>query len=89
MKFLLDENVEYRLAIFLKKQRYDVTAIARDYPSALTDREVLAIAVQEQRILITNDRTDFRKLIFEKPFPITALSLYTSMMMTSKPRKSD
>jgi predicted nuclease of predicted toxin-antitoxin system len=66
MKFLLDENVEYRLAIFLKQQGYDVTAIAHDYPNALADYEVPALAVQEQRVLITNDRTDFRKLIFER-----------------------
>jgi predicted nuclease of predicted toxin-antitoxin system len=69
MKFLLDENVEYRIASFLKKQGYDVTAIAHDYPNALTDRAVLAIAAEEQRILITNDRTDFRKLIFEHQLP--------------------
>jgi predicted nuclease of predicted toxin-antitoxin system len=69
MKFLLDENVEYRIASFLKKQGYDVTAIAHDYPNALTDRAVLAIAAEEKRILITNDRTDFRKLIFEHQLP--------------------
>jgi predicted nuclease of predicted toxin-antitoxin system len=69
MKFLLDENVEYRLGIFLKKQGHNVTAIAHDYSNALADQEVLAIAAQEQRTLITNDRTDFYKLIFEKHLP--------------------
>ncbi len=69
MKFLLDENVEYRIASFLKKQDYDVKVIAHDYPNALIDRAVLAIAVAEERILITNDRTDFRKLIFDHHLP--------------------
>lgn len=46
-----------------------MTAIAHDYPNALTDREVLAIAAAEKRVLITNDRTDFRKLIFEHQLP--------------------
>ncbi len=39
-----------------------MTAIAHDYPHALKDREVLAIAWQEQRILMTNDR-DFGELL--------------------------
>lgn len=39
-----------------------MTAIAHDYPHALKDQEVLAIAWQEQRILITNDR-DFGELL--------------------------
>ena len=69
MKFLLDENVEYRILAILKKHGHDVTAIAHDYPHALTDRAVLAIAATEKRILITNDRTDFRKLIFEHQLP--------------------
>ena len=64
MKFLLDENVEYRLSAFLKTQGHDVTAIARDYPHGLPDREVLAIAVAEGRILLTSDR-DFGELVFQ------------------------
>lgn len=69
MKFLLDENFEYRIASFLKQQGHNVTAIAHEYPNALSDREVLAIAVKEKRILLTNDRTDFRQLIFEQHLP--------------------
>ncbi len=64
MKFLLDENAEHRLASFLREQRHDVTVIGHDYPHSLSDREVLAIAHNEQRILITNDRSDFGELIF-------------------------
>lgn len=41
MKFLLDESAEYRLATFLTDQGHDVTAIAHDYPHALTDVDVL------------------------------------------------
>lgn len=63
MKFLLDESAEYRLAAFLADRGHDVTAIAHEYPEALTDREVLKIALSEQRTLITNDR-DFGELIF-------------------------
>jgi predicted nuclease of predicted toxin-antitoxin system len=62
MKSLLDENVEFRLAGQLRADGHDVTAIAYDYPHALSDEEVLALAVAEQRVLIANDR-DFGELI--------------------------
>jgi len=65
VKFLLDESAEYRLAAFLADQGHDVTAIAHDCPQALTDVEVLRVAVNEQRILITNDR-DFGELAFRR-----------------------
>jgi len=44
---------------------HDVTAISRDYPHSLTDEDVLAIARQEQRILVVADR-DFGELIFNQ-----------------------
>jgi predicted nuclease of predicted toxin-antitoxin system len=65
MKFLLDANVEYRLATFLASLGYDVKTIARDYPASLTDHQVLAFAVKAKRILITNDR-DYGELIFRQ-----------------------
>lgn len=63
MNFLLDESAEFRLAGFLTNEGHDVKAIAHDYPASLTDEVVLAIALRERRILITNDR-DFGELIF-------------------------
>src|SRR5690242_17596332 len=68
MKFLLDESADYPLRAFLERLGHDVTAIAHDYPHAIKDREVLAIAYSEQRILITNDR-DFGELIFRQRLP--------------------
>lgn len=56
MRFLLDESADYPLSDFLQKYGHDVTAIAHDYPQSLSDLQVLAIAQEEQRILITNDR---------------------------------
>jgi predicted nuclease of predicted toxin-antitoxin system len=72
MKFLLDESAEFRIAAFLRALGHDVTAIAHDYPHALTDREVLAIARREERILITNDR-DFGELIVKEQLPHTGV----------------
>ena len=62
MKFLLDENVDSRLAAFLREQGHDVTVIAQEYPYSLADREMLAIAHRDGRTLITNDH-DFGELI--------------------------
>ncbi|MBV9688971.1 MAG: DUF5615 family PIN-like protein [Ktedonobacteraceae bacterium] len=55
--------MELRLGFSLKTQGHDVTAIATDYTRALEDEEVLKIAKNEQRILITNDK-DFGELVF-------------------------
>lgn len=44
MKFLLDENIDVRLAALLTDAGHDVTAVAHDYRYGLQDREVLAIA---------------------------------------------
>jgi len=65
MKFLLDENAEYAIAEFLKGLGHDVRIIGLDYPAGLSDEEVLRIANEELRILITNDR-DFGQLIFRE-----------------------
>lgn len=68
MMFLLDESADARLAPWLRSLGHDVTAIAVDHPASLKDREVLNIAHDEGRILITEDR-DFGKLIFSRRRP--------------------
>jgi predicted nuclease of predicted toxin-antitoxin system len=68
MKFLLDESVETRIAVFLTEQGHEATRIGRDYPPSLSDQEVLALARHEQRILITNDK-DFGELVFRGQLP--------------------
>ena len=76
MKVLLDENAEYRLASFLQQAGYDATAIGHDYPRGLSDREVLALAYKEHRILLTNDRSDFGELIFRYHIPHCGVILF-------------
>jgi predicted nuclease of predicted toxin-antitoxin system len=68
MKFLLDENADLRLAAYLRALGHDTKAIAQDYPNAIPDQDVLAIAQAEGRILITNDR-DFGELIVRQGLP--------------------
>lgn len=65
MRFLLDENVENRILLHLRSLGHDVTTIARDYPTSLSDEAVLAIARRERRVLITND-VDFGELVVRR-----------------------
>lgn len=68
MKFLLDESADARLRPHLVSRGHDVAAIALDHSPGLTDQLVLAIARQEARILITDDR-DFAELVFRHRHP--------------------
>jgi predicted nuclease of predicted toxin-antitoxin system len=63
MKFLLDQSADFRLIPHLRQLGHDVQVISRNYPAGLPDTDVLAIAREEQRILIVADR-DFGELIF-------------------------
>ena len=79
MKFLLDQNAERRLALFLRNLGHDVKVVAIDFPPAIPDDEVLAQAYKEQRIIITNDKGDFGKLIFRSLHPHAGVILFRRM----------
>lgn len=68
MRFLLDESADARLIPWLRSMGHSVTSIAVEHPASLKDEEVLAIARNENRILITDDR-DFGELIFARGLP--------------------
>ena len=55
-RLLLDENVDARLGALLRERGHDVQAISVDHPAALRDQDVLAIALNERRILVTGDQ---------------------------------
>ncbi len=75
MRFLLDESAEARIAAFLTERGHDATRIARDYPAGLPDERVLAIAREEQRILIANDK-DFGELVVRRGLPHAGVILF-------------
>lgn len=62
MRFLADVNIEKRVVLFLRSAGYDVLWIP-EYDCRMADDALLLLAVQEQRILITNDK-DFGNLIY-------------------------
>ena len=86
MRFLLDENVESRVAAFLTAEGHDVTTIGQDYPFALHDEDVLRIAHTEQRVLVTNDR-DFGELIFKQQRPHSGVIYFRLPLDTTAAEK--
>jgi predicted nuclease of predicted toxin-antitoxin system len=75
VKFLLDEGLPFRLAAFLESDGHDVTICGRDHPQALDDRDILAIAFADQRIVLTNDK-DFGDLVFRDRRPHAGVILF-------------
>lgn len=76
MKFLADQNLERRLANRLKKLGHDVKIVGVDFPAGILDEVVLSSALEEKRILLTNDRADFGELVFRHHQPHCGIILF-------------
>jgi predicted nuclease of predicted toxin-antitoxin system len=63
MKLLANENFPLKSVSYLKGKGFDIKAIGVDNPS-IKDSEVMDIAIQEQRLILTFDR-DYGELIFK------------------------
>ena len=66
MKFLVDESTGAKVARYLSSD-HDVKYVGEIKPGA-DDSDVLQMASQDQRILITNDK-DFGELVFKRREP--------------------
>src|SRR5579864_7900450 len=64
MKFLTDENLGIKIPHYLKDLGFDVISVI-DISPGITDPEVLHIANEQDRILITLDK-DFGELVFKE-----------------------
>jgi len=62
IKFLADESCDFTVVRTLRSADYDVVSVAESLPST-PDVEVLRFAVEEERILLTEDK-DFGEWIF-------------------------
>jgi predicted nuclease of predicted toxin-antitoxin system len=67
VRFLFDENLDVRFGRALADLGHDVEFVARIARSAI-DREVLDLAVREERVLVTADR-DFGELVYARGRP--------------------
>ncbi len=65
MKFLLDENISLSLYEYLLSLGFDVKRVGTDTYQGLTDEEVLDLAVNEERVLLTRDCGDIGEIIFQ------------------------
>ena len=63
MKLLANENFPLKSVIYLKEKGYDIRAIGVDN-SSIKDSDVIAIAIREDRLILTFDR-DYGDLIFK------------------------
>ena len=88
MRFLLDQSAEARIGTFLANLGHNATRIARDHPAGLPDEQVLAIAYQERRILIANDK-DFGELVFRRRRPHAGVILFRFPLDATAQEKID
>jgi predicted nuclease of predicted toxin-antitoxin system len=65
MKLLLDQDVYAATARFLLDLGHDVVAVASIGLSRAQDQEILRVAQEQNRVLVTRDR-DFGHLVFVK-----------------------
>jgi predicted nuclease of predicted toxin-antitoxin system len=73
MRLIVDESTGQAVLEYLREAGHDVLAVADVMPQA-NDREVLARAATDQRILITNDK-DFGELVFRVRHPAPGVVL--------------
>jgi predicted nuclease of predicted toxin-antitoxin system len=67
-RFLIDENLSPRIAQELRtKYGYDALHVNEVGLQGAADRAVLSYAVAENRVVITNNGDDFRKLARRRP----------------------
>ena len=62
LRFLADESCDFGVVKALRAEGYDVLALT-EITTRSVDREVIAQAYQEKRILLTEDK-DFGQLVF-------------------------
>jgi predicted nuclease of predicted toxin-antitoxin system len=63
MRFLVDESAGTAIVQFLRSRGFDVVSVAEAMPQA-DDEVILAQAMVEARIIVTNDK-DFGRLVFQ------------------------
>lgn len=62
LRFIVDESTGRSVADYLRSIGCDVVEVAARMPQAV-DEDILALAVSEERIVVTNDK-DFGELVF-------------------------
>ena len=74
MRFIVDESTGLAVAGYLRDRGHDVVVVFEEMPEA-RDEEILARAVVEGRIVVTNDK-DFGELVFRDGQPHEGIVLF-------------
>src|SRR3989339_1687550 len=82
IKFIIDENLDFSVVLFLRRKGYNTTSIAEDFPS-LDDINILRFAFEESRVILTNDK-DFGELIFKLKLNSKGIILFRLSDQSSK-----
>jgi len=80
MRFLSDEHIPFASVALLRGAGHDVAAVAEGAVGN-SDRENIALAIREQRVILTYDR-DYGTLVFEQGVPappgVVSFRLYSA-----------
>ncbi|MEK7165355.1 MAG: DUF5615 family PIN-like protein [Patescibacteria group bacterium] len=71
---MVDESVEHRIVLYLRRKKHDVISVAEKFPS-FKDVDVLKFSVKGKRVLLTNDK-DFGELVYKKHLPHVGIVLF-------------
>ena len=74
MQFLADESCDFAVVRALREAGHDVVAVAEVFPRA-EDPDVLARALDEGRILLTEDK-DFGQLVYSSAHPSAGVMFF-------------
>lgn len=72
LRFLTDENIDEELVAYLRAEGLDVFDIKEAKLFRLSDRRILELSVQQERIVISQD-SDFGTLIFRDNTPFQGI----------------
>lgn len=77
MRLLIDQNLATRVAVLLRDAGHDAVHVSERGMSRADDDQVLALAVAEERVLVSED-TDFGALLARSRSPLPSLVLLRS-----------
>ena len=83
MRFLLDVHIAKSIATALEAEGHDVVRAALDY-ATWSDADLLALAVRDERIIVTQD-SDFSDLIYAFGMPPPPAIIYIRCEPESQP----
>lgn len=81
MRFLADVNIAQSVIIFLRQNGHDVLDAKKDYLTT-ADSEIILLAKQEKRIILTRDK-DFLDLVLFPQYQVAALVI---RLLDQKPK---